>query len=74
MKLKEFSKLMIMAFGLVWLATALYGGWYCVRFETGFSDLLLFIGAPMTAGLVGYLCKAGFENVKKIKNSINERF
>jgi hypothetical protein len=33
----------------------------------------MFVGAPITAGVAGYLCKAAFENVKKIKNSINER-
>lgn len=73
LQMREFSKVVIVAFAVVWLMAALYGGWYAVAYETGFSDLLLFIGAPMTAGLVGYFCKAGFENVKKIKNSINER-
>ena len=71
--MKEFSKIMIIAFGLVWLAVVAFGAWYCVKYQTGFSDFLAFVGAPMTAGVVGYLCKAGFENVKKIKNSINER-
>ena len=33
----------------------------------------IIVGGSMTAGLAGYFCKAGFENVKKIKNSINER-
>ena len=72
-KLREFSKIMVVAFGAIWLMAAFFGAWYCIKYETGFSDWLLFIGAPMTAGLVGYFCKAGFENVKKIKNSINER-
>ena len=71
--MKEFSKIMVVCFGTVWLLAAFFGGWYAVRYQTGFADWLLFIGAPMTAGLVGYFCKAGFENVKKIKNSINER-
>ena len=73
LKMKEFSKKVIVAFVAVWLMAAFFGAWYVVRYEVGFSDWLLFIGMPMTAGLVGYLCKAGFENVKKIKDSINER-
>lgn len=72
-RMQEFSKLVILAFSLVWLLAAVFGGWYVLRFQTGFSDWLLFVGGPMTAGLAGYFCKAGFENVKKIKNSINER-
>lgn len=73
LKMNEFSKQVIVAFVAVWLMAAFFGAWYVVRYEVGFSDWLLFIGMPMTAGLVGYLCKAGFENVKKIKDSINER-
>lgn len=71
--MKEFSKIMVTAFGVVWILAAVFGSWYSVKFETGFSDWLLFVGGPITAGVAGYYCKAGFENVKKIKNSINER-
>jgi len=71
--MKEFSKMMVIGLGSIWIMGAVYGGWYAVRYGTGFAELLAFIGAPMTAVLAGYLCKAGFENVRKIKNSINER-
>ena len=32
------------------------------------SDLLLYIGAPMTGGIVTYLLKSAYENKEKIKS------
>ena len=50
--MKEFSKLMVMSIGIIWVLAALYGGWYTVHCGTGFAELLAFIGAPMTAAVL----------------------
>ena len=36
------------------------------------SDLLLYIGAPMTGGIVSYMLKSAAENREKIKGERNE--
>ena len=33
------------------------------------SDLLVYIGAPMTGGIVTYLLKSAYENKEKIKQT-----
>ena len=71
--MKEFSKIIIVAFTVVWLLAVIAGGVYVFMYKEYLPEWLSVVSIPMTAGLVGYFCKAGFENVKKIKNSINER-
>lgn len=71
--LQEFSKKIIVIFTLIYIAGAIFGGYITFVYHEHLGELLTYLSLPMTAGLVGYFCKAGFENVKKIKNSINER-
>lgn len=36
-------------------------------------DLLMYVGAPITGGIVSYLIKSALENKEKIKNNPHER-
>lgn len=82
--LKEYSKrvlaLMIAlwfigaAFGsvviVIELAAALIGsGEYSMAFTVHLPELLTYIGAPMTGGIIGYLIKSAMENREKIKKN-----
>lgn len=73
--LHEFSKIVIVAMIIVWFVGALFGC-ACVTVQLirgdymiGLSELLAYIGAPMTGGIIGYMLKSGFENKEKIKHS-----
>ena len=73
--LAEFSKRVVAALIAVWFAGALLGA-AVVAVQTlrgdmtvNLSDLLLYIGAPMTGGIVTYLLKSAYENKEKIKRS-----
>lgn len=72
--LAEFSKRAVAALIAVWFVGALLGA-AVVAVQTlrgdmtvNLSDLLLYIGAPMTGGIVTYLLKSAYENKEKIKN------
>ena len=65
----QFSKKVIIAMILLWFAGALFGGYMVYRTSMELSSLLSYIGAPMAAGILGYLLKAAFENKEKIKQS-----
>jgi len=74
-KLKEFSKRVIYLLIIVWFIGAVFGC-VCVTvqlirgdYTIGLSELLAYIGAPMTGGVVGYMLKTAFENKEKIKGS-----
>lgn len=69
--IKEFSKIVIIALTLVWFLTAFFAMVIVWREPEQLSNLLLFVGAPMGAGLVGYFAKAAFENKEKIKQGGN---
>ena len=72
-KLTEFSKRTIVALTVMWFIGALIGAAVVtvqtVRgdYNVALSDLLLYIGAPMTGGIVTYLLKSAYENREKIK-------
>lgn len=72
--LAEFSKRVVAALIIVWFAGVLLGT-AVVAVQTlrgdmtvNLSDLLLYIGAPMTGGIVTYLLKSAYENKAKIKS------
>ena len=72
--LTEFSKKVIAALVAVWFVGALVGV-AVVAVQTlrgdmtvNLSDLLLYIGTPMTGGIVTYLLKSAYENKEKIKS------
>lgn len=76
--LAEFSKRVVAALVAVWFVGALLGA-AVVAVQTlrgdmtvNLSDLLLYIGAPMTGGIVTYLLKSAYENKEKIKNGAAE--
>lgn len=72
-KLTEFSKRMVVALCVMWFAGALLGAVVVIvqtvrgDYNVALSDLLLYIGAPMTGGIVTYLLKSAYENREKIK-------
>ena len=75
--LTEFSKRVIAALIVVWFVGALVGvAVVAVQTARGdmtvnLSDLLVFIGAPMTGGVVAYLLKSAYENKEKIKQGVH---
>jgi len=66
-KITEFSKLVVMALTITWFLTAFFAMYIISRGYGSLDSLLTYVGAPMSAGLLGYLCKAAFENKEKIK-------
>lgn len=74
--LAEFSKRVIAALIVVWFVGALVGisvvAVQTVRGDmtVNLSDLLVYIGAPMTGGIVTYLLKSAYENKEKIKQGV----
>ena len=72
-KLAEFSKRTIVALIVMWFVGALIGiavvAIQTVRgdYNVSLSDLLLYIGAPVTGGIVAYLLKSAYENKEKIR-------
>ena len=74
-KLTEFSKRMVVALCAMWFAGALLGAVVVIvqtargDYNVALSDLLLYIGAPMTGGIVTYLLKSAYENKEKIKRN-----
>ena len=75
---KEFSKKALTAIIIMWFVGAVFGIFtVCVQLYRGaeyvsISDVLLYIGAPMTGGLISYMIKSGVENVPKIKRGNND--
>ncbi len=77
--MKEFSKKVIIAFAVVWFIAAAWA-MTLVTLQTfigggmfpDIAGVLIYVGAPMTAGLVGYFIKAGAENVKRIEQKPQE--
>ena len=72
-KFTEFSKRTIIALIVMWFIGALDGiivvAIQTIRgdYNVALSDLLLYIGAPMTGGIVAYLLKSAYENKEKIR-------
>lgn len=70
---KEFSKKAIISMTFLWFFGALFA-FFVVAYQlfrgdmtVALSDLLLYIGAPMTGGIVSYMIKSATENKEKIK-------
>ena len=74
-KLTEFSKRMVVALCVMWFVGALLGMVVVIvqtargDYNVALSDLLVYIGAPMTGGIVTYLLKSAYENKEKIKQT-----
>lgn len=74
-KKREYSKLALTAIIVLWFAGAVFGMavvvWQLVigAYTVGLSELLNYIGMPMTGGVVGYLVKSAIENREKIKGA-----
>lgn len=83
--MKEYSKRVLKAIIILWFAGAIYGAGivtteliatfmqdniYGVGVTVHLPELLTYIGAPVTGGIVGYMCKTAFENKEKIKKGI----
>lgn len=76
--MKEFSKKALVSMIILWFFGALFG-FFTVSVQilradmtVSLSDLLLYIGAPMTGGIVSYMLKSAAENKEKIKGEHNE--
>ena len=72
--LAEFSKRVVAALIIVWFAVVLLGT-AVVAMQTlrgdmtvNLSDLLVYIGAPMTGGIVTYLLKSAYVNKEMIQS------
>ena len=65
-KLQEFSKKVIFAMIFLWFLGAFYGAVCVWREPMNLSYLLDYIKEPMKGGIVAYLAKSAFENVRKI--------
>lgn len=71
-KPKEFSKKVITAMTLLWFVAAVFGGIVVWVNGYGLEALLSYVGAPMTAGILGYMIKSATENKEKIKKEQTE--
>ncbi len=73
--IREFSKKALTAMILLWFVGAVFGfftvGVQLFRADTtvGLAEVLTYIGAPMTGGILGYMLKSAAENREKIKSS-----
>lgn len=74
-KHREYSKLVLAAMIVLWFIGAVFGMIVVAvqlasgAYSIGLGELLTYIGAPMTGGIVGYLVKSAIENREKIQQS-----
>lgn len=74
-KKREYSKLVLTAMIVLWFIGAGFGMmvvlWQLITaaYTVNIGDVLIYIGGPMTGGIVGYLVKSAVENKEKIKKS-----
>lgn len=77
---KEFSKKVLTAMICMWFVGAIVGIIVVLvqlirnDININISDLLLYIGSPMTGGIVSYMLKSAFENKEKIKREIIDNY
>ena len=79
---KEYSKRILALMVALWFIGAVFGavivivelltvliggGDYLMTVTVHLPELLTYIGAPMTGGIIGYLIKSAMENREKIK-------
>ena len=82
--LKEYSKRVLALMIALWFIGAAFGsvvivielaatligsGEYSIALTVHLPELLTYIGAPMTGGIIGYLIKSAMENREKIKKN-----
>lgn len=82
--LKEYSKQVLALMIALWFIGAIFGGVviivelvatligsgeYSMALTVHLPELLAYIGAPMTGGIIGYLIKSAMENREKIKKN-----
>lgn len=76
-KKREYSKAAITAMIVLWFVGAFFGMavviWQLITaaYTVNIGDVLMYIGAPMTGGIVGYLVKSAVENREKIKKDVS---
>ena len=75
--MSEFSKKALVSMIILWFIGAIFG-FLAVTLQllredvaVNMGDLLMYIGAPMTGGIVGYMLKSAAENREKIKGGKN---
>lgn len=78
--LKEYSKRVLAAIIILWFIGAIYGMTFgivqmiiCPEVAS-ISDLLVYIGAPMSCGVVSYLIKSALENKTKIQKNYDPHY
>lgn len=78
--LKEYSKRVLAAIIVLWFIGAIYGMIFgivqmiiCPEVAS-ISDLLVYIGAPMSCGVVSYLIKSALENKTKIQKNYDPHY
>ena len=78
--LKEYSKRVLAAIIVLWFVGAIYGMIFgivqmvvCPEVAS-ISDLLVYIGAPMSCGVVSYLIKSALENKTKIQKNYDPQY
>ena len=65
-----FSKKAVVAFIVAWFLIMAFGVWWCTvqvlrgDMSTNIGDLLVFVGAPVTGAIIGYLAKSAYEKKK----------
>lgn len=75
---REYSKRALTAMIVLWFIGAAFGMavvvWQLVTaaYTVNIGDVLMYIGAPMTGGIVGYLVKSAVENREKIKKDASD--
>ena len=76
-KKSECSKVALWAMIVLWFVGAFFGMavviWQLITaaYTVNISDVLLYISAPMTGGIVGYMVKSAVENKEKIKKDVS---
>lgn len=76
-RVREFSKRILASMAVMWFAGALYGmiTETIILFVTpemfSLAELLVYVGTPVTCGLMTYLVKSAIENKEKIKQDYN---
>lgn len=77
-RMREYSKRLLAGLVIAWFAGMLYGMVFCLLQwrvtpdNTSIAELLTYIGAPMSCGVVGYLIKSAMENRIKLRKGYDD--
>ena len=75
---REYSKRLLTGLVIAWFAGLVYGMVFCLLQwrvtpdNTSIAELLTYIGAPMSCGVVGYLIKSAMENRIKLRKGYDD--